>query len=98
MKLYTQRLGEFVKMSKNSDASLLPVSSGMGDLSLAKLQDQQERQDIKPTKRRLSQAATKQPNPDSLESNQTKQHKRSKITRAKSGLFFKNIFDFPNSS
>jgi len=62
-------------------------SSGMGDLSSAELQDQQEHQDIKPKKRRIRQAAIKQPNPDPLESNQTKRP-RTRITRAKSGCFF----------
>lgn len=64
-------------------------SSGMGDLSSAELHDQQEQQDNKPKKRRIRQAATKQPNPDPLESNPTKRP-RTRITRAKSGWHFKN--------
>lgn len=63
----------------------------MGDLSSAELQDQQEQQDIKPKKRRIRQAAIKQPNPDPLESNQTKRP-RTRITRAKSGCLLKIIF------
>ncbi|XP_060858005.1 uncharacterized protein LOC132935461 isoform X2 [Metopolophium dirhodum] len=58
-------------------------SSGIGNFSLAEIQDQQERQDIKLKKRRTRPAATKQPNPDPLEYNQTKQ-RRTIITRAKS--------------
>jgi len=65
-------------------------SSGMGDLSSAELQDQQEQQDIKPKKRRIRQAVTKQPDPDQLESNQTKRS-RTRVTRAKSGCFLKII-------
>jgi len=47
-------------------------SSGIGNLSLADRQDEQEQQGIKFKKRRISQAATKQPNPDPLESIQIK--------------------------
>jgi len=69
-------------------------SSGMGDLSSAELQDQQEQQEIKPKKRRIRQTTTKQSNPDPLESNRTKRP-RTRITRAKSGWFKKKII-FPN--
>ncbi|XP_022182021.1 male-specific lethal 1-like 1 [Myzus persicae] len=58
-------------------------SSGMGDLSSAELQDQQEQQGNKPKKRKLRQAATKQPNPNPLESNHAKRQK-TRTTRAKS--------------
>lgn len=68
--------------------SFTPVSStcssGMGDLSSAEQHDQQEQQDVKPKRRRTRQVATKQPNPDPLESNQTKRV-RTRITRAKAG-------------
>ncbi|XP_060862324.1 protein male-specific lethal-1-like [Metopolophium dirhodum] len=58
-------------------------SSGIGNLSLAKIQDQQEQQDIKLKKQRIRQAASKQPNPDPLECNQTKQ-RRTSITQTQS--------------
>eukprot|EP00102_Acyrthosiphon_pisum_P012365 XP_008181484.1 PREDICTED: uncharacterized protein LOC100571546 [Acyrthosiphon pisum] len=58
-------------------------SSGIGDLSLAEKQYQQEHQHIKPKKRTIRQAATKQPNPDPLESNQTKR-RRTSIPQTKS--------------
>ncbi|XP_025208030.1 uncharacterized protein LOC112603594 [Melanaphis sacchari] len=58
-------------------------SSGIGDLNSAELHDHQEQQDIKPKRRRIRQAAIKQPNPDPLESNQTKRP-RTRNTRAKS--------------
>jgi len=94
--LANQHLAERAAREENLDVlPFTPVSStcssGMGDLSSAELQDQQEQQDIKPKKRKLRQAATKQPNPDPLESNQTKQP-RTRITRAKSGCFLKIIF------
>jgi len=91
-----QRIAEMVAREENLDVlPFTPVSStcssGMGDLSSAELQDQQEQQDIKPKKRRIRQAAIKQPNPDPLESNQTKRP-RTRITRAKSGCLLKIIF------
>lgn len=84
-----QHIAELVARQENLDVlPFTPVSStcssGTGDLSSAELQDQQEQQDIKPKKRRIRQAAIKQPNPDPLESNQTKRP-RTRITRAKSG-------------
>ncbi|XP_060875105.1 male-specific lethal 1-like 1 isoform X1 [Metopolophium dirhodum] len=86
--LANQHIAEIAAREENLDVlPFTPVSStcssGMGDLSSAELQDQQEQQDIKPKKRRIRQATTKQPNPDPLESNQTKQP-RNRITRAKS--------------
>ncbi|KAL4092010.1 hypothetical protein QTP88_026593 [Uroleucon formosanum] len=83
-----QHIAELVARQENLDVlPFTPVSStcssGTGDLSSAELQDQQEQQDIKPKKRRIRQAAIKQPNPDPLESNQTKRP-RTRITRAKS--------------
>lgn len=82
------RWAEITAREENLDVlPFTPVSStcssGMGDLSSAELHDQQEQQDTKPKKRRIRQAATKQPNPDPLESNQTKRP-RTRITRAKS--------------
>jgi len=62
----------------------------MGDLSSAELHDPQEQQEIKPKKRRIRQVAIKQPNPDPLESNQTKRQ-RTRVTRAKSGFLFLKI-------
>jgi len=56
----------------------------MGDLSSAEQHDQQEQQDVKPKKRRTRQVATKQPNADPLESNQTKPA-RTRNTRAEEG-------------
>uniref|UniRef100_A0A2S2NYK5 Male-specific lethal 1 n=1 Tax=Schizaphis graminum TaxID=13262 RepID=A0A2S2NYK5_SCHGA len=83
-----QRIAELSAREENLDVlPFTPVSStcssGMGDLSSAELHDQQEQQENKPKKRRIRQAATKQPNPDPLESNQTKRP-RTRITRAKS--------------
>ncbi|XP_016658685.1 male-specific lethal 1-like 1 isoform X2 [Acyrthosiphon pisum] len=87
--LANQHIAEIATREENLDVlPFTPVSStcssGMGDLSSAELQDQQEQQDIKPKRRRLRQAVTKQPNPDPLESTQTKQP-RTRTTRAKSG-------------
>lgn len=89
-------VGDVAVRGENLDAlPFTPVSStcssGMGDLSSAEIQDQQEQQEIQPKKRRLRQPAIKQPNPNPLESNQTKQP-RTRITRAKSGCFLKIIF------
>ncbi|CAI6363479.1 unnamed protein product [Macrosiphum euphorbiae] len=80
--------GDVAVRGENLDAlPFTPVSStcssGMGDLSSAEIQDQQEQQEIQPKKRRLRQSAIKQPNPNPLESNQTKQP-RTRMTRAKS--------------
>jgi len=89
-------IAELVAKEKNVD--VLPCtqvsstsSSGIGDLSSAEIQHQQEQQDIKPKKRKISQATSKQPNPDPLESNQTKR-RRTSISQAKSGGFLKIIF------
>lgn len=86
-----QYVAEIHARCGNSDVMpFTPVSStcssGMGDLSSAEQHDQQEQQDVKPKRRRTRQVATKQPNPNPLESNQTKRT-RTRITRAKTGKF-----------